>query len=174
MHLGDDAEILAALNPIHALECLARHKLGLFCLLGSVFLIVTGGEAFYADMGHFGRRPIRIAWAILVFPALAISYLRQGLFVLNHLEAVTNPFFLMAPQRQVLPLVILTTAVTVIASQAVISYAFFMMQQMVQMGLLPWLKIRHTTETQHRQINMPDVNLILMVAVIRLVLAFGS
>lgn len=174
MHLGHDAEVLAALNLIHALECLAQHKLELFFLLGSVFLTVTGGKALYADMGHFGRRPIRITWAILVFPALAINYFRQGLFVLNHLEAVTNPFFLMTPQRQVLPLVILTTAAVVIASQAVISGAVFMMQQMVQMGLLPWLKIRPSSETQHRQIDMPDVNLILMVAVICLLLAFGS
>ena len=174
MHLGDDAEILAALNPIHALEFLARHKLGSFFVLGSVFLAVTGGEALYADMGHFGRRPIRIAWAILVFPALALSYLGQGAFVLNHPEAITDPFFLMAPKWLLLPLVILATAATVIASQAVISGAFSMMQQAVQMGLLPRLEIRHTSETQHGQIYMPTVNTILMVAVICLVLAFGS
>ena len=173
-HLGDNSEILAALNPLQALEFLGRHRLGSFFVLGSVFLAVTGGEALYADMGHFGRRPIRIAWAILVFPALAISYLGQGAFVLNHPEAVTDPFFLMAPKAMLLPLVVLATAATVIASQAVISGAFSMMQQAVQMGLLPRLEIRHTSETQHGQIYMPRVNMILLTAVICLVIAFGS
>ncbi len=173
-HLGDNSQILAALNPAHAVEFLARHRLGSFLVLGSVFLAVTGGEALYADMGHFGRRPIRIAWAVLVFPALTISYLGQGAFVLNHPEAMTDPFFLMAPKPLLLPLVILATAATVIASQAVISGAFSMMQQAVQMGLLPRLEIRHTSETQHGQIYMPKVNTILMLAVIGLVAAFGS
>lgn len=174
MHIGDNSEILVALNPAHALEFLGRHKLGSFWVLGSVFLAVTGGEALYADMGHFGRRPIRIAWAVLVFPALAISYLGQGAFVLNHPEAASDPFFLMAPKSLLLPLVVLATAATVIASQAVISGAFSMMQQAVQMGLLPRLEIRHTSEHQHGQIYMPKVNMILMVAVICLVIAFGS
>jgi KUP system potassium uptake protein len=174
LHLGDDADILVALNPFHAVYFLARHQLGSFFVLGSVFLAVTGGEALYADMGHFGRRPIRLAWAILVFPALAISYLGQGAFVLNHPEAASDPFFLMAPQALLLPLVVLATAATVIASQAVISGAFSMMQQAVQMGLLPRLEIRHTSETQHGQIYMPRVNMILLLAVICLVIAFGS
>ncbi|MBI1173212.1 potassium transporter Kup [bacterium] len=174
MHLGDNSEILVALNPWHALSFLARHRLGSFFVLGSVFLAVTGGEALYADMGHFGRRPIRIAWAVLVFPALAISYLGQGSFVLNHPEAAIDPFFLMAPKALLLPLVVLATAATVIASQAVISGAFSMMQQAVQMGLLPRLEIRHTSETQHGQIYMPKVNIILLIAVICLVLAFES
>ena len=173
-HLGDNSEILIALNPIHAAAFLSRHGLGSFLVLGSVFLAVTGGEALYADMGHFGRRPIRIAWAILVFPALAISYLGQGAFVLNHPEAVRDPFFLMAPPWLLLPLVVLATSATVIASQAVISGAFSMMQQAVQMGLLPRLEIRHTSETQHGQIYMPKVNAILLAAVICLVIAFGS
>ena len=174
LHLGDDAEILVALNPFHAVTFLARHQLGSFFVLGSVFLAVTGGEALYADMGHFGRRPIRLAWAILVFPALAISYLGQGAFVLHHPEAASDPFFLMAPKVLLLPLVILATGATVIASQAVISGAFSMMQQAVQMGLLPRLEIRHTSETQHGQIYMPRVNMILLLAVICLVIAFGS
>ena len=173
-HLGDNSEILIALNPLHAFQFLGRHGLGSFLVLGSVFLAVTGGEALYADMGHFGRRPIRIAWAVLVFPALAISYLGQGAFVLNHPESVTDPFFLMAPPSLLLPLVVLATAATVIASQAVISGAFSMMQQAVQMGLLPRLEIRHTSETQHGQIYMPKVNAILLAAVICLVIAFGS
>ena len=173
-HLGDDAAILAALNPGHAVGFLAEHRLGSFFVLGSVFLAVTGGEALYADMGHFGRKPIRIAWGILVFPALAISYLGQGAFVLAHPEAARDPFFLMAPDWALLPLVVLATAATVIASQAVISGAFSMMQQAVQMGLLPRLEIRHTSETQLGQIYMPRVNMILMAAVICLVITFGS
>ena len=173
-HISEDASILYALNPSHALGFLAQHKLGSFFILGSVFLAVTGGEALYADMGHFGRRPIRLAWGILIFPSLALSYLGQGAFVLANPEAVSNPFFLMAPDGWLLPLVILATAATVIASQAVISGAFSMMQQAVQMGLLPRMEIRHTSETQHGQIYMPRVNMILMTAVILLVLAFES
>ena len=173
-HLGDDTGILAALNPFHAAEFLAVHRLGSFFVLGSVFLAVTGGEALYADMGHFGKKPIRIAWAILVFPALAISYLGQGAFVLSHPEAARDPFFLMAPTWALLPLVILATAATVIASQAVISGAFSMMRQAVQMGILPRMEIRHTSETHHGQIYMPRVNMILMVAVICLVIGFES
>jgi KUP system potassium uptake protein len=174
MHIGDNVGILAALNPIHALSFLATHQLGSFFILGSVFLAVTGGEALYADMGHFGRKPIRWAWSLLVFPALALSYLGQGAFVLSHPAAASDPFFLMAPKVLLLPLVILATAAAVIASQAVISGAFSMMQQAVQMGLLPRLEIRHTSETQHGQIYMPRVNMILMLSVICLVIAFGS
>ena len=174
MHIGDNVGILAALNPIHALSFLATHQLGSFFILGSVFLAVTGGEALYADMGHFGRKPIRWAWSLLVFPALALSYLGQGAFGLSHPAAASDPFFLMAPKVLLLPLVILATAAAVIASQAVISGAFSMMQQAVQMGLLPRLEIRHTSETQHGQIYMPRVNMILMLSVICLVIAFGS
>jgi KUP system potassium uptake protein len=173
-HISDDPAIFAALNPGHALSFLAAHKLGSFFVLGSIFLAVTGGEALYADMGHFGRKPIRIAWTLLVFPALALSYLGQGAFVLAHPEAARDPFFLMAPEGWLPALVILATAAAVIASQAVISGAFSMMQQAVQMGLLPRMEIRHTSETQHGQIYMPKVNMILMVAVIVLVLAFES
>jgi KUP system potassium uptake protein len=173
-HLGDDTAILAALNPLHAIGFLTSHGVGSFVVLGSVFLAVTGGEALYADMGHFGRKPIRLAWAFLVFPSLALSYLGQGAFVLNNPEAAVDPFFLMAPAWALLPLVLLATAATVIASQAVISGAFSMMQQAVQMGLLPRMEIRHTSETQHGQIYMPRVNMILMTGVILLVIAFGS
>lgn len=173
-HLGDDTAILAALNPIHAFRFLTTHGFGSFVVLGSVFLAVTGGEALYADMGHFGRKPIRMAWAILVFPSLALSYLGQGAFVLANPAAASDPFFLSAPSWALLPLVILATAATVIASQAVISGAFSMMQQAVQMGLLPRMEIRHTSETQHGQIYMPRVNMILMTGVICLVVAFGS
>ena len=151
-HLSDDWEILRALNPQYAAGFLATNGLASFFVLGSVFLAVTGGEALYADMGHFGRGPIRIAWGLLVFPSLALSYLGQGALVLSNPATAENPFFLMAPDWFLAPLVILATAATVIASQAVISGAFSMMQQAVQMGLLPRLEIRHTSETQLGQI----------------------
>ena len=173
-HLGDDSRILEALSPHHALGYLTSHGLASFFVMGSVFLAVTGGEALYADMGHFGRRPIRLAWVGLVFPALALSYLGQGAFVLNSPAGASDPFFLMVPEWLLLPMVILATAAAVIASQAVISGAFSMMQQAVQMGLLPRLEIRHTSETQHGQIYMPRVNSILMIAVIILVVTFES
>ncbi|WP_227754164.1 potassium transporter Kup [Stagnihabitans tardus] len=173
-HLGDDARILEALGPHHAVGYLMNHGLASFFVMGSVFLAVTGGEALYADMGHFGRRPIRLAWVGLVFPALALSYLGQGAFVLNNPAGASDPFYLMVPEWLLLPMVILATAAAVIASQAVISGAFSMMQQAVQMGLLPRLEIRHTSETQHGQIYMPKVNSILMIAVIILVVAFES
>jgi KUP system potassium uptake protein len=126
--------------------------------MGSVFLAVTGAEALYADMGHFGRGPIRIAWIGLVFPALALNYLGQGGLVLAHPETVENPFFLMAPAWGLLPLVLLATAATIIASQAVISGAFSLTQQAVQLGLLPRLEIQHTSASQVGQVYMPRVN----------------
>jgi KUP system potassium uptake protein len=174
MHIGDDIDILWALSPTYALTFLYTNGLASFIVMGSVFLAVTGGEALYADMGHFGRRPIRIAWAILVFPALTLSYLGQGALVLAHPEAAKNPFFLMAPDGFLLPLVILATAATVIASQAVISGAFSMMKQAVRMGLLPRLEILHTSESQMGQIYLPRVNTILAIGVILLVIVFGS
>jgi KUP system potassium uptake protein len=173
-HLSDDLSILTAFNPAHALGFLVTNGKASFFVLGSVFLAVTGGEALYADMGHFGRRPIRLAWALLVFPALTLSYLGQGALVLAHPETFHNPFFLMAPDFLLLPLVLLSVAATIIASQAVISGAFSMMHQAVQMGLLPRLEIRHTSETTLGQIYLPKVNLILMVGVLCLVVAFGS
>ncbi|MGL4311174.1 MAG: potassium transporter Kup [Paracoccaceae bacterium] len=173
-HIGDDPRIFAALNPIYAAGFLVHNGLASFIVLGSVFLAVTGGEALYADMGHFGRKPIRIAWGILVFPALTLSYLGQGALVLAHPEKAENPFFLMAPDWMLLPLVILATAATVIASQAVISGAFSMIQQAVRMGLLPRMEILHTSETQYGQIYLPKINMVLAVGVVTLVLIFGS
>ncbi len=173
-HIGDDLSILGALNPWYAAKFVVTNGFASLIVLGSVFLAVTGGEALYADMGHFGRRPIRIAWSILVFPALTLSYLGQGALVLAHPETAENPFFLMAPDWALLPLVILATMATVIASQAVISGAFSMMQQATQMGLLPRLEIRHTSETQAGQIYLPKVNGILAFGVLALVVAFGS
>ncbi|MEI2687203.1 MAG: potassium transporter Kup [Cypionkella sp.] len=174
IHLIDDLRVLAALNPVHAVRFLFDNGFASLIVLGSVFLAVTGGEALYADMGHFGRKPIRLAWAVLVFPSLTLSYLGQGALVLSNPAAAENPLFLMAPEWLLLPLVLLATAATVIASQAVISGAFSMMQQAVQMGLLPRLEIRHTSETQHGQIYLPKVNLILAIGVLVLVLAFKS
>ncbi len=173
-HIRDDLSILAALNPLHAAGFLVENGLASFIVLGSVFLAVTGGEALYTDMGHFGRKPIRLAWGILVFPALTLSYLGQGAMVLAHPETARNPFFLLAPDWLLLPLVLLATAATVIASQAVISGAFSVAKQAVQMGLLPRMQIRHTSETQYGQIYMPKINSILAMGVVTLVLAFGS
>jgi KUP system potassium uptake protein len=174
VHIFDDFSILRCLNPLWAASFIVTNGWASFIVLGSVFLAVTGGEALYADMGHFGRRPIRIAWFVLVFPALTLSYLGQGAMVLAHPERAENPFFLMAPTWALLPLVILATAATVIASQAVISGAFSMMKQAVRMGLLPRLEIMHTSKSQMGQIYLPRVNAILATGVIILVIIFGS
>jgi KUP system potassium uptake protein len=174
MHVGDQLAILGALNPAHAARYLWSGGLSTLPVVGSVFLAVTGAEALYADMGHFGRRPIRIAWNFIVFPALALSYLGQGALVLANREAMENPFFMMAPDWFLLPLVILATAATIIASQAVISGAFSLTRQAVQMGLLPRLEVRHTSARQVGQIYMPKVNSLLCAGVVLLVLAFES
>ncbi|WP_368373080.1 potassium transporter Kup [Rubellimicrobium arenae] len=174
MHLSDDLTILRALNPAYAAGFVVANGLASLVALGSVFLAVTGAEALYADLGHFGRRPIRLAWVFFVWPALTLSYLGQGALVLSHPEAAENPFFLMAPPWALLPIVILATMATVIASQAVISGAFSMVKQAVRMGLLPRLEILHTSESQEGQIYLPKVNAILATGVIILVLVFAS
>ena len=174
VHAGDRLAIFNALNPGHAVGFLVGHGLGALPVMGSVFLAVTGAEALYADMGHFGRGPIRVAWLGLVFPALALNYLGQGSLVLARPETVENPFFLMAPGWGLLPLVILATAATIIASQAVISGAFSLTRQAVQLGLLPRLEIQHTSESQVGQVYMPRVNWTLLAAVLILVFAFRS
>ena len=174
LHIGDDPSILGALNPAHALGYVYDNGLGALIVLGSIFLAVTGGEALYADMGHFGRKPIRIAWLFLVWPALTLSYLGQGALVLAHPETAANPFFLLAPEWLLLPLVILATFATVIASQAVISGLFSIVNQAVHMGLLPRIEALHTSDTQYGQIYVPRVNHILAVIVVVVVLAFGS
>ena len=173
-HINDDTSILLAVNPLYAINFVREHGLAGLPVMGSVFLAVTGVEALYADMGHFGRKPIRRAWGWVVFPALMLSYLGQGALVLARPDTVENPFFLLAPEWFLLPLVILATMATVIACQAVISGAFSMSQQAVQMGLLPRLEIRHTSVTQVGQIYMPQINRLLFVGVVALVLAFGS
>jgi KUP system potassium uptake protein len=175
LHIGDDLQIFEAIyKPWHAISFLLSHgKIG-FIVMGAVFLAVTGGEALYADMGHFGRRPIQIAWMSFVMPALILNYLGQGAMVLANPETAKDPFFLLAPGWALLPLVILATAATVIASQAVITGAFSLTQQAIQLGLLPRLKIQHTSETQAGQIYLPQINYLLMVLVILLVWQFRS
>lgn len=173
-HIADDGRILQAISPLRAAEFLFTKGLSAMPVLGSVFLAVTGAEALYADMGHFGRGPVRIAWGMLVLPALVLAYLGQGAMVLSAPQTAANPFFMMAPDWFALPLVLLATLATVIASQAVISGAFSVAQQAVQLGLIPRLEIRHTSDTQRGQIFMPRINMILLAGVVALVLAFGS
>ena len=174
LHIGDELRILQAFNPLHALTFLFSHGVISFIVLGAVFLAVTGAEALYADMGHFGREPIRLAWMCLVFPSLVLNYLGQGALILADRNAVENPFFLLAPDWALLPLVILATVATVIASQATITGAFSLARQAIQLGLLPRLDVQHTSDTQEGQIFIPRVNRILLVGVILLVLTFRT
>ncbi|MFL5296313.1 MAG: potassium transporter Kup [Phenylobacterium sp.] len=167
-------QVLAALNPLPGLELLGRHAAIAPALLGSVFLTVTGAEALYADMGHFGRDPIRATWLSLVFPCLILNYLGQGALVLTDTAAADNPFFRLAPEWFQIPLVVLATAATVIASQAVISGAFSMTRQAIQLGLLPRLTLTPTSEAHAGQIYAPQINWILMLGVAALVLGFRS
>ena len=173
-HAGDRPVIFHALNPAHCVSFLYHHGLGSLPVMGAVFLAVTGAEALYADMGHFGRGPIRTAWLGLVFPALALNYLGQGSLVLARPDAVANPFFLMAPEWGLIPLVVLATFATVIASQAVITGTYSLTQQAIQLGLLPRLEIQHTSESLVGQIYMPRVNWMLLAAVLALVFLFES
>ncbi|ETX26529.1 potassium transporter Kup [Roseivivax isoporae] len=166
--------ILAAFNPAFAAGFLVEHGLVAFFVLGAVFLAVTGAEALYADLGHFGRRPIQYAWFSLVFPALALNYLGQGALILSNGSALENPFFLLAPDWALLPLVILATVATVIASQAVITGAFSMTRQAVQLGLLPRFEIRHTSDRESGQIFLPAINFVLLAGVLLLVLEFQT
>jgi KUP system potassium uptake protein len=167
-------QALEALNPLEGLSLLGRHPALAPAILGSVFLTVTGAEALYADMGHFGRRPIQATWMVLVFPCLALNYLGQGANALLDPQTAANPFFLLAPDWLQLPLVVLATAATVIASQAVISGAFSLAQQAVQLGLLPQMTLKPTSEEHAGQIYAPQINWILMAGVAALVLGFGS
>jgi KUP system potassium uptake protein len=168
-------EVFAALNPAYAWDYLTHAPgWGAFIVLGSAFLALTGGEALYADMGHFGRRPIRLDWVLLVFPALALNYLGQGAVVLSEPEAADNPFFALFPSWLLIPVVLLATAATVIASQAVISGAFTLVQQAIQMGHVPRLEVRQTSDEAAGQVYLPQVNWLLAAAVLGLVLGFGS
>ena len=166
--------ILKALDPGYAVR-FAIHSPGLaFIALGSVFLALTGGEALYADMGHFGRAPIRIAWFGLVLPALMLNYLGQGALVLRDPAAVKNPFYLLAPPELLLPLVALATIATVIASQATISGAFSVTQQASRLGFLPRIPVTHTSETERGQIYIGRLNWLMLALVLLLVVGFGS
>jgi KUP system potassium uptake protein len=166
--------VLVALSPVPAFEFCLAHPLAAFVALGAVVLAVTGGEALYADMGHFGAKPIRYAWLFIVLPALALNYFGQGALLLANPEAIENPFFLLAPEALRLPLVILATAATIIASQAMISGAFSVARQCVQLGLLPRLVVLHTSETEEGQIYLPQVNFMLLIGVVILVLEFRN
>lgn len=169
-----DLSILAALNPIHAVTfVIGNGTLGLI-VLGAVFLAVTGAEALYADMGHFGRKPIQLAWLFVAFPALLLNYFGQGALILSQPETYENPFYLLYPQKLLPFVVLMATIATIIASQAVITGAFSITQQAVQMKLLPRMRIRHTSEEQQGQIYMPAVNSALLIAVLLLVAGFGS
>jgi len=167
-------EVLAALSPHYGLRLLLTHGWTGFLILGSVFLVLTGAEALYADMGHFGKGPIRFAWLTLVFPCLVIHYLGQGALVLHDPSAAENPFFRLIPGYAYWPVLALATAATVIASQAVITGAYSMTQQAVQLGLLPRIEIRRTSETMAGQIFVPQVNTLLMVGVLALLALFRS
>jgi KUP system potassium uptake protein len=167
-------QVLAGISPLPGLALLARHPAIAPAIMGSVFLCVTGAEALYADMGHFGRKPINATWIGLVYPSLILNYLGQAALVISDPAASDNPFFRLAPDWFQIPLVVLATAATVIASQAVISGAFSMTQQAVQLGLLPRLNLKPTSEQQIGQIYAPEINWILMVGVAALVLAFKS
>ena len=166
--------ILRALSPSYGAEFLFDHGGTAFIALGSVVLTITGAEALYADMGHFGRPPIRRAWYLLVFPALILQYMGQGALIIRDPSAVENPFFLLAPEWSRIPMVMLATAATVIASQAVISGAFSVTRQAVQLGFLPRLTIRHTSAREIGQVYVPAVNWLIFAAVIALVLGFRS
>jgi KUP system potassium uptake protein len=173
-HVATRPEILLAFNPFYAVVFLLSHgKIGLVTL-GAVFLAVTGAEALYADLGHFGRKPIQAAWLVLVLPSLALNYLGQGALVLADPKALENPFFLLYPDWALLPMVVLAMAATVIASQAVISGAYSLSQQAIQLGLLPRLEIRHTSEEHYGQIYAPRVNTLLLFGVLMLVALFRS
>ena len=170
----EDPGVLRALNPIHALALFASHGWQAFVALGAVVLAVTGAEALYADMGHFGRWPIRFAWFSFVLPALLLNYFGQGALLIRDPGAVVNPFYLLAPSWALYPMVVLATWATVIASQAVISGAFSLTRQAIQLGYLPQLEIRHTSEQEIGQVYLPRVNWALMVAVVAGGVGFGS
>jgi KUP system potassium uptake protein len=172
--LANNPSVLWALKPEYAVDFVFAYPgLGFF-VLGAVFLALTGGEALYADMGHFGKKPIRIAWIILVFPALLLNYFGQAAFVLSTPAGIKNPFYMMLPGWALLPMVGLATCATVIASQAVISGAFSMTRQAIQLGYIPRLEIMHTSERSIGQIYMPFVNWVLFVAVVILVIGFQT
>ena len=169
-----EPRVLIALSPVFALQLIAQHQISALAVLAGVFLTVTGGEALYADMGHFGKTPIRLSWVAIVMPALVLNYFGQGALLIENPAAVSNPFYLMAPQWSLLPLVVIATAATVIASQAVISGVFSVTTQAVSLGLFPRVRVEHSSAEYAGQIYVPTMNWIMMLATLGLVLGFGS
>jgi KUP system potassium uptake protein len=166
--------VLAAINPWYAIHFFTENRMHGFFALGAVVLVITGGEALYADMGHFGRRPIKWAWLGYVFPCLYINYLGQGALILDDPAAIKNPFFLLAPEELLYPMVALATAATIIASQAVISGAFSLTSQAMQLGYCPRIQVKFTSEREKGQIYIPNINWLLLATVLALVLGFKS
>ena len=173
-HIVGEPGVLAAINPAHALSYFRDNGIDGFLSLGSIFLVVTGSEALYADMGHFGKRPIQTSWFVLVLPALTLHYFGQGALLIGDPGAIDNPFYRMAPTWALWPMLILATVATVIASQALISGAFSLTMQAVQLGYLPRTRILHTSETESGQVYIPTVNWLLMLACVGLVAGFRS
>ncbi|MFO0697870.1 MAG: potassium transporter Kup [Nitrospira sp.] len=167
-------EVFAAFSPHHAAQFLLDHPTQGFAVLGSVFLVLTGAEALYADMGHFGKAPIRVGWYSVVLPSLVLQYLGQGALLVRQPDAVANPFYLLAPGWLLLPLVVLATMATIIASQAMLSGAFSLTQQAIQLGYLPRMDIRYTSASQMGQIYVPTVNILMLIGTISLVLFFNT
>ena len=167
-------EVLEALNPIHAAGLITRHPLLTFVLLGAVTLAITGVEALYADMGHFGRRPIAVSWLVVVLPALALCYLGQGALVLENPAAASNSFYLLVPSRLLVPMIVLATLATIIASQAVISGMYTVAQQAMRLGWVPRMRVLHTSKTVKGQITVPMVTLLMFLGVAGTVLNFEN
>jgi KUP system potassium uptake protein len=174
LHIHDDPHVLTAINPLYGIEFLLSHGTIGLVTLGAVFLVVTGGEALYADLGHFGRKPIQSAWLCLVLPALLINYFGQGAKVLADPTAIENPFYRLVPETMLLPMIALATAATVIASQAVITGAYSLVHQAIRLGLLPRLAILHTSASHVGQIYIPRVTVALLVGVLLLVGLFRT
>ena len=174
LNIMHQPHVLIAVNPIHAFNFFKLAPMVAFVALGAVVLSVTGAEALYADMGHFGRRPIRLAWFVFVLPALTLNYFGQGALIISNPENIKNPFYLMAPEFLVIPLIVLATLATIIASQAVITGAFSVSRQALQLGFLPRMHVAHTSENQEGQIYLPRINWLLMIAVMVLVITFKS
>ncbi len=174
INIAQEPHVLTAINPLHAFHFFQLSPMVAFVALGAVVLSVTGAEALYADMGHFGRQPIRLAWFIFVLPALTLNYFGQGALIISNPENIKNPFYLMAPEFLVIPLIILATLAAIIASQAVITGAFSVSRQALQLGFLPRMHVEHTSENQEGQIYLPRINWLLMIAVMALVVTFKS
>lgn len=173
-HIVQQPGILAALNPLRALQFLLERGWQVFAVLGAIVLALTGAEALYADMGHFGRKPIQYAWVSLVLPALALNYLGQGALLLNDPAAIANPFYNLFPASLIWPAVIIATIAAIIASQAVISGAYSMTRQAIQLGFLPRMSVQHTSANESGQIYLPGVNWVLLIGVVAAVVMFGS